>query len=125
MERTRRAAVMPVSYGWSDVGSWQAVWELSSHDEFGNSVTGFRSDRQFTATPSRPESSVSLIGIENLVIVVTEDAVLVSKRKAADELRQLTCPHPSHCRALRRFVRLSRRLVGALDEPLGEFVTPG
>ena len=37
MERTKRAAVTPVSYGWSDVGSWQAVWELSSRDAFGNS----------------------------------------------------------------------------------------
>ena len=37
MERTKRAAVMPVSYGWSDVGSWQAVWELSERDSLGNS----------------------------------------------------------------------------------------
>ena len=40
MERTARAAVAPVSFGWSDVGSWQAVWELSSHDEAGNAAKG-------------------------------------------------------------------------------------
>src|SRR5581483_424343 len=40
MERTKRAAVMPVSYGWSDVGSWQAVWELSERDMQGNFAQG-------------------------------------------------------------------------------------
>ena len=40
MERTSRAAVMPVSYEWSDVGSWQAVWELSTRDEKGNAAQG-------------------------------------------------------------------------------------
>ena len=40
MERTERAAVMPVSYGWSDVGSWQAVWELSERDADGNAAQG-------------------------------------------------------------------------------------
>jgi mannose-1-phosphate guanylyltransferase / mannose-6-phosphate isomerase len=38
MERTKSVAVMPVSYGWSDVGSWQAVWELSGRDAFSNSA---------------------------------------------------------------------------------------
>ena len=40
MERTARAAVMPVGYGWSDVGSWQAVWELSERDAAGNAAQG-------------------------------------------------------------------------------------
>ena len=40
MERTERAAVMPVAYGWSDVGSWQAVWELSERDAAGNAAQG-------------------------------------------------------------------------------------
>ena len=43
MERTERAAVMPVSYGWSDVGSWQAVWELSERDADGNAAQVRRS----------------------------------------------------------------------------------
>ncbi len=40
MEKTKRAAVIPVSYGWSDVGSWHAVWELSQRDENGNAAQG-------------------------------------------------------------------------------------
>jgi mannose-1-phosphate guanylyltransferase/mannose-6-phosphate isomerase len=45
MERTERAAVMPVSYNWSDVGSWQAVWELSDRDTLGNFGRAVRSGR--------------------------------------------------------------------------------
>ena len=40
MEKTKRATVIPVSYGWSDVGSWNAVWELSSRDAQGNVTDG-------------------------------------------------------------------------------------
>ena len=91
MERTRRAAVMPVSYGWSDVGSWQAVWEQCDHDEFGNSSQGsvviVNSQGCYAATTKK--QLVSLLGVENLVIVATEDAVLVTKRNQGDELRQL------------------------------------
>ena len=60
MERTKRAAVMPVAYGWSDVGSWQA-------------------DKQL----------VALFGVENLVVVTTDDAVLVAKREDGDGMRRL------------------------------------
>ena len=59
MERTERAAVMPVSYGWSDVGSWQAVWELSERDADGNAAQGpavFVDTRGFYA---RARSSMS------------------------------------------------------------------
>jgi len=90
MERTKHAAVMPVSYGWSDVGSWQAVWELSDHDALGNSGRGsvvfvdshgscVMSDKQL----------VALFGVENLVVVTTDDAVLVAKREDGDGLRRL------------------------------------
>jgi len=90
MERTKRAAVMPVSYGWSDVGSWQAVWELSNRDALGNSAQGsvvfvdscgcyVASDKQL----------VALFGVENLVVVTTDDAVLVAKREDGDGLRRV------------------------------------
>ena len=90
MERTKNAAVTPVSYGWSDVGSWQAVWELSGRDTLRNSGQGpavfvdshgsyVMSDKQL----------VALYGVENLVVVTTDDAVLVAKREDADGLRRL------------------------------------
>jgi mannose-1-phosphate guanylyltransferase / mannose-6-phosphate isomerase len=90
MERTKRAAVMPVSYGWSDVGSWEAVWELSSRDALGNSSQGsviFVDSRGSYVTSDK--QLVALFGVENLVVVATDDAVLVAKREDGDGLRRL------------------------------------
>jgi mannose-1-phosphate guanylyltransferase / mannose-6-phosphate isomerase len=92
MERTKRAAVMPVSYGWSDVGSWQAVWELSERDSLGNSGNGpgsvvFVDSRGSYVTSDK--QLVALFGVENLVVVTTDDAVLVAKREDGDGLRRL------------------------------------
>jgi mannose-1-phosphate guanylyltransferase / mannose-6-phosphate isomerase len=90
MERTKRAVVMPVSYGWSDVGSWQAVWELSGRDASGNSAQGsvvfVDSCGSYVASEKQ---LVALFGVENLVVVTTDDAVLVAKREDGDGLRRL------------------------------------
>jgi mannose-1-phosphate guanylyltransferase / mannose-6-phosphate isomerase len=90
MERTRRAAVMPVLYGWSDVGSWQAVWELSDRDKLGNFANGsvvFVDSRGCHVMSDK--HLVALFGVENLVVVTTADAVLVAKRENGDGLRRL------------------------------------
>ena len=90
MEQTKRAAVMPVSYGWSDVGSWQAVWELSERDALGNSAQGsviFVDSRGSYVTSDK--QLVALFGVDNLVVVTTDDAVLVAKREDGDGLRRL------------------------------------
>ena len=94
MERTKRAAVMPVSYGWSDVGSWQAVWELSKRDALGNSGNGSGSGTvvfvdsrgSYAATDKQ---LVALFGVDNLIVVTTDDAVLVARREDGDGLRRL------------------------------------
>jgi len=90
MERTKRAAVMPVSYGWSDVGSWQAVWELSERDALGNSAQGsvVSVDSRGSYVASEKQL-VALFGVDNLVVVTTDDAVLVAKRDDGDGLRRL------------------------------------
>jgi mannose-1-phosphate guanylyltransferase / mannose-6-phosphate isomerase len=90
MERTKRAAVMPVSYGWSDVGSWQAVWELSRRDAAGNAGHGaveFVDSRDSYVAADK--QLVALFGVDNLVVVTTDDAVLVAKRESGDGLRRL------------------------------------
>jgi hypothetical protein len=90
MERTARATVMPVSYGWSDVGSWQAVWELSAHETDENAAHGpavFVDTRgSYVATERQ---LVALLGVENLVVVTTADAVLVARREASGGLRRV------------------------------------
>ncbi len=90
MEKTRRAAVIPAEYGWSDFGGWSAAWSLSRRDKRGNATRGpvavidagnnyISSDGKLTA----------LVGVENLVVVVTDDAVLVADRKRAEDLKKL------------------------------------
>jgi mannose-1-phosphate guanylyltransferase/mannose-1-phosphate guanylyltransferase/mannose-6-phosphate isomerase len=90
MERTSRAAVVPVSYGWSDVGSWQAVWELSARDSDGNAAQG---SAVFVDTHNSyvaaEKQLVALLGLDNVVVVATADAVLVARREDSDGLRRI------------------------------------
>ena len=90
MEKTTRAAVVPVSCGWSDVGSWHAVWELSEKDAQGNAAHGtavFEDSRNCNVTTD--QALVALEGVDDLVVVATEDAVLVSRQKDANGLKRL------------------------------------
>ena len=90
MERTSRAAVMPVSYEWSDVGSWQAVWELSARDEKENAAQGpalFVDSRgSYVATEKQ---LVALYGLDDVVVVRTDDAILVARRTDGEGLRKV------------------------------------
>ena len=90
MERTGHIAVMPVSYGWSDVGSWHAVWELSKRDAAQNAAQGpaFFMDASGCYAVTEKQL-VALHGVENLVVIATADAVLVAPRERADALRHL------------------------------------
>ncbi len=90
MEKTSRAAVVPVSCGWSDVGSWHAVWELSDKDGQGNAAQGaavFEDSRNCNVMTDR--ALVALEGVDDLVVVATQDAVLVSRQKDANGLKRL------------------------------------
>ncbi|MFH0299616.1 mannose-1-phosphate guanylyltransferase/mannose-6-phosphate isomerase [Bradyrhizobium sp. 31Argb] len=90
MEKTARAAVVPVSCGWSDVGSWHAVWELSEKDGQGNAARGaavFEDSRNSNVWTDR--ALVALEGVDDLVVVATQDAILVSRQKDANGLKRL------------------------------------
>jgi mannose-1-phosphate guanylyltransferase / mannose-6-phosphate isomerase len=90
MEKTARAAVVTVSCGWSDVGSWHAVWELSEKDTQGNAAHGvavFEDSRNCNVTTDK--ALVALEGVDDLVVVATQDAVLVSRQKDANGLKRL------------------------------------
>jgi len=82
--------VVPVACGWSDVGSWHAVWELSDKDGQGNAARGvavFEDSRNCNVTTDR--ALVALEGVDDLVVVATQDAVLVSRQKDANGLKRL------------------------------------
>lgn len=90
MENTERAAVVPADFGWSDVGSWSALWEISEKDEAGNAVRGDVhltdvSDSIVYSTALR----VGVIGAEDLIVVATEDAVLVARKSDDQSVKTL------------------------------------
>lgn len=90
MEKTTLAAVVPVACGWSDVGSWRAVWELSTKDEQGNAAQGvavFEGSQNCNVLSDR--ALVALEGVSDLVVIATQDAVLVSSQKDPSALKRL------------------------------------
>jgi mannose-1-phosphate guanylyltransferase/mannose-6-phosphate isomerase len=90
MEKTRRAAVVPVAMGWSDIGSWDALWEMSGKDGEGNSIEGNVVAEDTRNCYLRSEAGlVAAIGIEDLIVVGTADAVMVAPRKRAQDVRKL------------------------------------
>ena len=90
MEHTRRAAVVPVNMGWSDVGSWDALWEMGAKDQHGNSIEGNVVAEETRNCYLRSEAGlVAAIGIEDLVVVATADAVMVAPRNRTQEVKKL------------------------------------
>ena len=90
MEHTQYAAVVPVAMGWSDVGSWDALWEISAKDPAGNSVAGNVIAQDTRNCYLRSEAGLlAAIGVEDLVVVVTADAVMLAPRNRTQEVRQL------------------------------------
>jgi mannose-1-phosphate guanylyltransferase/mannose-1-phosphate guanylyltransferase/mannose-6-phosphate isomerase len=90
MEHTESAAVVPVAMGWSDVGSWDALWEMSGKDADGNALAGNVVAEAARNCYLRSEAGlVAAIGVENLVVVATQDAVMVAPRERTQEVRAL------------------------------------
>ncbi|MGH6769079.1 MAG: mannose-1-phosphate guanylyltransferase/mannose-6-phosphate isomerase [Xanthobacteraceae bacterium] len=89
MERTARAAVLPVSFDWSDVGSWCAVWKLAAKDAAGNAAQGqtlfLDACNCYVASD---KALVAMLGVDNLVVVASEDAILVAHRDRAADLKR-------------------------------------
>lgn len=90
MEKTSRAAVIPVSMGWSDVGSWGSLWEVSSKDASGNTIDGnvFQKDISNCYIKSNKEV-IAALGINDLIIIDTEDALLVAHRDKEQDVKEV------------------------------------
>lgn len=90
MERTDRAAVVPVDMAWSDVGSWQSLREISQPDDNGNVLRGDVVASRVRDSYIRSDGRlVAAIGVENVVVVATDDAVLVADAETAGELSEV------------------------------------
>jgi len=90
MEKTDKAALIPADIGWSDVGTWRAVWELSERDILGNSVrgNGVVMDARNVHVRS-DETLTTVVGVDDVIVVTTQDAVLVLSHEHGDQVKQL------------------------------------
>lgn len=89
MEKTNKAAVIPVTMGWSDVGSWHAVWELAEKDQDGNAAIG---DAVFHQAANNFVSSKNLVcvaGLDNVAVISSGDATLVFDKTNLELMKPL------------------------------------
>lgn len=90
MERTSKAAVVPADIGWSDVGNWQAVWQLSERDEKGNSIRGRGVVMHASNVHVRSDDHLTtVVGVDDVIVVTTQDAVLVLNQAYGNDVKQL------------------------------------
>ena len=90
MEKTQAALVVPVDFGWNDIGSWSAIWDESELDENGNHLEGdvVAVDTQNTYVRAG-QRLVGTLGVNNLVVVETTDAVLVADRDNVQDVKAI------------------------------------
>ncbi|CBJ51869.2 mannose-1-phosphate guanyltransferase [Ralstonia solanacearum PSI07] len=90
MEKSNRVAVVPCSIGWSDIGSWNAVGELLEPDNDGNHIRGQTLLHDVAnCTIHSEQRLVGAVGVENLVVIDTPDALLVAHRDRAQDVKHL------------------------------------
>jgi mannose-1-phosphate guanylyltransferase/mannose-1-phosphate guanylyltransferase/mannose-6-phosphate isomerase len=90
MEHTDKAAVIPVEMGWSDVGTWDALWQASGKDAAGNVLQGDVLAEDVRNSYLRAEHGlVTALGVEDLVVVATADAVMVARRDRTQDVKQI------------------------------------
>lgn len=108
MEKTDRAVVIPLDVGWSDVGSWSALWDVNDKDECGNVIDG---DVILESTQDSYVFStgrlVSTLGINNLIIVDTKDALLIADKHQVQDVKKIV----SRVKAANRSEHLHHREV--------------
>tara|TARA_A100001388_G_C28772732_1_gene504999 strand:- start:1687 stop:3123 length:1437 start_codon:yes stop_codon:yes gene_type:complete len=90
MEKTQIGAVMPMSVGWSDVGNWDSLWKESEKDKHGNVISGnvFKRNTENCLIKSETRLAVAL-GLRNLAIIETNDALLVASKNDAQEVKEI------------------------------------
>ena len=91
MERTTHAAVLPVDFGWSDIGSWGALWKELDHDASGNTVDGPTAliDTKDSLVFSDETILTAVVGLSDVVVVATSDAVLVVPKSQSEKVKEL------------------------------------
>jgi mannose-1-phosphate guanylyltransferase len=90
MEKAEDVYIIPGNFGWSDIGSWDEVYKMSGKDEHGNSITGkvIQKDTKNSYLFSQ-DKVIATIGVEDLIVVDTGDALLICKRGRSQEVKDI------------------------------------
>ena len=91
MERTDRAAVVPVSCGWSDIGSWSSLWAVAERDADGNHYEGdvMSVDTTGSLVRAADRRMIATLGVDDLVIIDTADATLVARKDRVQDVKTI------------------------------------
>ena len=92
MERADNGVVVPINIDWNDIGSWQAVYDMVPKDENGNYFTGniisLNSEDNYVLSENE-KKVIGLVGVENLIVVNTKDALLICKKENAQDVKKI------------------------------------
>jgi mannose-1-phosphate guanylyltransferase/mannose-6-phosphate isomerase len=90
MEQTSMAAVVPTDPEWNDVGSWESLWDIADKDERGNVLLGDVLTVETTNSYVRSaERLIATLGVDNLIVVDSPDAVLVARKESAQDVKKI------------------------------------
>ena len=117
MEKTRRAAVVPVSCAWSDIGSWSALWLTGEKDADGNLCEGdtLAIDTHNCLLRSHDRHLLATVGLDDVIVVSTADATLVAHRDAAQDVKKIVEQLKAAGRSEYELHRLVHRPWGTYD----------
>ncbi len=89
MEKTADAKVLPLDVGWNDVGSWSALWDVTDKDDNGNACEGDVITIDTRNSYVYAESLVALVGLDDVVVVETDDSILVAKKDHVQDVKKV------------------------------------
>lgn len=116
MEKTNQGAVVPCRMGWSDVGSWQAIWQTSTHDAQGNATTGHVVLEDTHNSFIRTEGpTVAVLGMRDIAVIATKDAVLVTPRDRSQDVKKIVASVAEKNASLAQEHPRARRPWGAYE----------
>ena len=115
MEKTKDALVVPLDAGWSDIGTWSSLWNMSEKDDDGNVTNGdvmlYSSNNSYVRTDDK---LIAAIGVDDLVIVSTKDALLVSHKDSIDNVKVIV-------KQLKNSSREEWKLHNEVHRPWGKY----
>jgi mannose-1-phosphate guanylyltransferase/mannose-6-phosphate isomerase len=115
MEKTEGAMVLPVDIGWSDVGSWSALWDVATRDAQGNATHGDVIAVDSRNSYAHARRLVALVGVDDLVVVETDDAVLVARKDKVQQVKEVVARLKGEQRSQAALHREVHRPWGSYD----------